>query len=138
MEEIYTNIGVALSSIIGWVVSKKWIFPAILSGWKWLRNEQNEIGLNNINTSKELNNIKEDANNVYENRIEFLLKQLTMLEDQLAKHSEELAELRNKIVELNSKLYQKTITIAQLREMSCCVDDCKFRRLCELENLKDE
>ena len=138
MGEIYTNIGVALSSILGWVVSKKWLFPAILSAWKWLRNEQTEVGLNNINTSKELNNIKEDTNNVYENRIEFFVKQLTLLEDQLAKHSVELAELRNKIVELNNKLYQKTITIAQLKEMSCCVSDCKYRKLCELKELKEE
>ena len=137
--QILNDISIAIGSIAAFILSKKWVVPLLIKCWHWLKHEKKEYDDNNIDSSKELTNIKNSNVKVYESQINFLVNQLQTLELQLDNYSVQLEKLREKILELNTSLFNKSMTIGKLREMSCCKSDCQFREMCnENDVIKEE
>lgn len=131
-------VGTAVIAIVTWLASKKFLLPYIIKFFNWVRGRKKEQDDLNIDATKELAQIRKDVGEIYETRIQFLLKQISILQDQVQKNCEAVARLQDKIKEMNDNLYSKNITIHQLQENSCCVENCKYRVLCNLSELSDK
>jgi chromosome segregation ATPase len=131
------TIVTAISSVGGWIVSKKFVVPYIVKAYEWIRNYKKEQDKENIDSSKELIEIKEQTNNVYENQLEFCMKQIAELQTNLTDKQKELndyinqlSELRNKIVELQKQLYESQMKYSKLSSLCCSNKECQFRQSC--------
>lgn len=123
--ELLITIG---GSIAAWLASEKFLIPWIVRGWKWVIDRGRELDAKNLDSTKELKEIEEKTNETYENQINFLVGQIDHLEKQLLQYSEQLEKLRAKILELNQKLFNKSMEISRLKELTCCNQNCKFRQ----------
>ena len=126
----------AISTLIGWLVSKKYIFPHIFKLWQWLKERRRENENHNVNLKKELTDLNEKSNDVYENQINFLMQQVKQLENELIEYQKQLEQFRSKILELNNNLYHKSLTIGKLRQYCCKNEECKMRIYCDDEFCK--
>ncbi len=130
-------------TIISWIAGKKYLFPYIKQAYDWIRNYKRERDRENIDSSKELLEIKEQANDIYENQLNFCMKQISDLQDtitgkqkELNDYIDQLSQLRGKIVELQKELYQYQMKNSQLCAMYCSNSECKFRQYYKDDSIK--
>lgn len=121
----------AITTLIGWLVSKKYILPHIIKLWSWLKDRKRENENHNVNLKKELTDLTDKSNDVYENQINFLMQQVKQLENELIEYQKQLETFRSKILELNNNLYHKSLTIGKLRQYCCKNENCKMRIYCD-------
>ncbi len=132
------TIATALGSIIAWITSKKFIFPYLVKIYEWLKNRKKEQDKENVDSSKELLDIKEKSNDVYQNQIEFTVNQINKLQTLLTEKQTEindyinqLSELRTQIVKLQKELSEEQMRSNKLSSLVCCNSDCKCRQTCK-------
>lgn len=129
METLITVI----STIATWLVSKEYLLPQITKLINWIKERKKQQDQSNIDSTKELIEIKHDSNEVYESQIKFLMSQIESFESELISYQTQLETLRKKILELNNTLYNKSLVIGKLRQYCCSNEDCKFRVFCSDE-----
>lgn len=117
-------------TILTWLASEKFLIPWIVTGWNWMINKGRELDDKNINSTKELKEIEDKISSNYESQIKFLVESVERLEHELLEYQKTLEELRSKILELNQRLYQKSLTITKLRQISCTNAECPNRAFC--------
>lgn len=129
-----TTIATAATSVITWIISKKFILPYLVKAYEWIMDRKRQKYKENIDSSKELLEIKDKSNDVYENQLDFCMKQITELQNNLTQKQQELndyinqlADLRAKIVELQKELYEYQLKNSKLSAMYCGNIDCKCR-----------
>lgn len=124
------------STILTWVMGKKYLLPQLIKLWEWIKEKKKENDNHKLNATKELKEIEEKSNDVYENQITFLMQQVQQLENELLEYQKQLEVFRKKILELNNSLYHKSLIIGKLRQYCCKNEDCKFRIYCDDEFCK--
>lgn len=134
MNEIWTTLITAGTSITTWILSKEYLFPYIVKAYEWIIGKKREKDKENIDSSKELLEIRDKANDVYENQLEFCMKQIGELQTRLTEKQYELndyinqlAELRSKIVDMQKQLYESQIKNNKLSSLCCSNLGCKYR-----------
>ena len=115
----------AISTLITWLLSKKFLFPQLLKFWQWLKERKKENENHNVNLKKELTDLTDKSNDVYENQITFLMQQVKQLKNELIEYQKQLEQFRSKILELNNNLYHKSLTIGKLRQFCCKMKNAK-------------
>lgn len=130
MTAIIQTIITICSTIITWLIGKKYLLPYIIKAWEWLRERKHKQDANNIDATKELTAIKKESNEVYESQITFLTTQVEHLENELLQFQNQLELLRKKILELNQKLFHKSMLIDKLKHLCCKNEGCKMRVYC--------
>lgn len=138
--EIINYIITALSSIIAFGLSKKYIWRYVVQAFNWLFNFKKDFDKQNVDASKELLTIKDKNNDVYENQIQFLTDQIKIFEErinnkqqELNKYLDELQELREKIIQMQKQIYDNRLKIVHLQSLCCSNLDCKLRCKCSIE-----
>jgi len=131
------TVTTVVSSVVSWIVSKKYIFPYIKQAFEWIRNYKKEKDKENIDSSKELLEIKDKSNDVYENQLQFCMKQisdlqtvLTLKQSEINDYINQLSDLRNKIVDLQKQLYDSQMKYSKLSSLCCSNKECQFRQSC--------
>ena len=119
--------GTIVVTLLTYIASQKWVFPAITKCWNWFKvREQKQIDV-----TEELHTIKMNETEYYQQTFQTLLNQITALELELQSYSTELEKLRTTILRLNSKLYDKSLLIANLQKKCCEREDCPMRIACK-------
>lgn len=134
MPIISATLITAGTSVVTWIISKKYLLPYIVKAYEWIIDRKKQKDKTNIDSSKELLEIKDKTNDVYENQLDFCMKQITELQNNLTQKQQELndyinqlAELRGRIVELQKELYDYQIRNSKLSIMYCGNTECRCR-----------
>lgn len=137
---ILNYILTAISSIVAFALSKKYLWKYIINFFKWLLNIKKDFDKKNVDASKELLTIKDKNNDVYENQIQFLTDQIKVFEErinfkqqELNKYLDELQELREKIIQMQKQIYDNRLKIVHLQSLCCSNLECKLRCKCNIE-----
>nr|WP_320038850.1 hypothetical protein [uncultured Bacteroides sp.] len=135
--ETLTTISTVAGTIISYIASKKYIFPYIVKAYEWLKNRKKEQDKENIDSSKELLDIKEKSNDVYENQLEFTLSQIDKLQKllndkqtEINEYINQLSSLRKQLVELQKELTNEQLKNNKLSSLVCYNSECKCRQIC--------
>lgn len=120
-------IGTVVVTLVTYLASQKWVFPAIGKVWTWFKDREKK----QIDVTEELHTIKMNEQEYYEKTFQTLLNQITSLEEELQSYASELEKLRTTILRLNSKLYDKSLLISQLQTKCCERMDCPHRIVCK-------
>ena len=120
-------IGTIVVTLLTYLASQKWVFPAISKCWNWFKEREQK----QIDVTEELHTIKMNEQEYYEKTFQTLLNQITSLEEELQSYASELEKLRTTILRLNSKLYDKSLLISQLQSKCCERMDCPHRIVCK-------
>lgn len=138
--EIIQLLITAISTIIAFIVGKRYLFKYVIQFFKWLFNIKKDFDRKNVDASQELLTIKDKNNDIYENQIEFLTSQVKAFEErinfkqqELNKYLDELQQLREKIVEMQKQIYNNRLKIAHLESLCCGNLECKSRCKCNIE-----
>lgn len=122
-----------ISTVITWLLGKQFLLPQIVRLWNYIKEKKKEQDKSNVDSTKELIEIKQNNNDLYQNQISFLVKQVEYFENELLNYQSQLELLRKKILELNNQLYSKSLIIGKLRQYCCANEDCKYRIYCSDE-----
>ena len=128
-------IGTIVVTLLTYLASQKWVFPAITKCWNWFQDRNQK----QIDTLGEIQDIKITETEYYSKTFDTLLNQIQSLEEELNAYASELEKLRTTILRLNAKLYKKSMVISQMQPMCCAREDCGMRIYCQnyLENVTD-
>lgn len=127
--------GTIVVTLLTYIASQKWVFPAITKCWNWFKEREQK----QIDTLGEIQDIKITETEYYSKTFDTLLNQIQSLEEELNNYASELEKLRTTILRLNAKLYKKSMVISQMQPMCCAREDCGMRIYCQnyLENVTD-
>lgn len=124
--EIVSYIGTAVSSVVMWLIGKKWVIPLVV---KWYRDWR----FNQLKYKSDLQGVEQQGNDIYQSQIKFLNDEINTLQNMVKMKSHELKDVYTELSRLRKRLKDLELTFISAKEdLQLFTDNCCMKENCPL------